>query len=139
MELDNKKYRKQRSITRVLLQSKCPTCGQGDMFKDPNPYNIYNFDKMNRYCSNCNMDFENETGFYFGAMYVSYGLCVGMSVMNFAIYALIFGFGRIHIYLIANSIMLLVLWPFIFRLSRVMYLWVSDIVFSGEGADADKA
>lgn len=139
MEVEQINYNKQRSIPKVLLQSKCPRCGQGKMFKDPNPYNIYNFDKMNRYCSNCNMDFENETGFYFGAMYVSYGICVALSVVNFAIYALIFGFGRVNIYLIVNSILLIVLWPFIFRLSRVVYLWVSDFFFKGEGAKADKA
>ena len=49
MELDKIEYRKQRSIAKVLFQSKCPRCGQGNMFKDSNPYNIYNFDKMNRY------------------------------------------------------------------------------------------
>lgn len=138
MELESKDYKKQRNILNVLLKAKCPTCGQGDMFKDPNPYNIYNFDKMNRYCSNCNMDFENETGFYFGAMYMSYGLCIGLSVMNFIIYALIFGFGKVHIYLIFNSLVLFALWPFLFRISRVVYLWVADFFFNGEGAKADK-
>mgnify|MGYP003454961631 CR=1 FL=1 len=139
MELDKIDYKKQRSIPKVLLQSKCPRCGQGDMFKDSNPYNIYNFDKMNKYCTNCNLDFENETGFYFGAMYVSYFLCIALSVINFILYALIFGFGRIHIFLIANSLFLIVLWPFLFRVSRVLYLWVADVIFKGEGSSADKA
>lgn len=139
MELDKIEYRKQRSIPKVLFQSKCPRCGQGNMFKDPNPYNIYNFDKMNRYCSHCNMDFENETGFYFGAMYISYLVCIGVSVIDFVIYALVFGFGRIHIYLIANSLVLVILWPFIFRISRVIYLWTMDFLFNGEGANPDKA
>lgn len=139
MELDIESLKKQRSIPKVLLQAKCPRCGQGSMFKDSNPYNIYNFDKMNKYCSNCKMDFENETGFYFGAMYVSYGLCIGLSVIDFIIYALVFGFGKIYIYLIANSILLVLLWPFLFRLSRVMYLWLADVLFKGEGTDADRA
>lgn len=138
MNVDVKELKKNRNIAKVLLQAKCPRCGQGHMFKDPNPYNIYNYDKMNRYCSNCNMDFENETGFYFGAMYVSYAICVAISVAVFIIYALIFGFGRIYIYLIANSILLFLLWPFVFRLSRVLYLWIADILFKGEGASADK-
>jgi uncharacterized protein (DUF983 family) len=139
MELDKIEYRKQRSIAKVLFQSKCPRCGQGNMFKDSNPYNIYNFDKMNRYCSNCNMDFENETGFYFGAMYISYLVCIFFSVIDFAIYAFTVGFGKIHIYLIANSLVLFVLWPFIFRISRVIYLWVTDFLFNGEGANPDRA
>ncbi len=139
MARDVKELKKQRSALKVLLHSKCPRCGQGEMFKDPNPYNIYNYDKMNRYCSKCQMDFEPETGFYFGAMYISYGLCIGLSVATFILYALIFGFGRIYIYLIANSIVLFLLWPFVFRLSRVLYLWLMDVMFQGEGVDADKA
>lgn len=138
MARDIKDLKKQRSGLKVLLQAKCPRCGQGHMFKDSNPYNIYNYDKMNRHCDKCQMDFEPETGFYFGAMYVSYALCIGLSVMTFVLYALIFGFGRIYIYLIANSVLLFLLWPFVFRLSRVMYLWMMDVMFQGEGVDADK-
>lgn len=138
MNLDVNELKKNRSIPKVLFQAKCPRCGQGSMFKDPNPYNIYNYDKMNRYCSHCNMDFENETGFYFGAMYVSYAICIAISVMTFIFYALIFGFGRIYIYLIFNSVLLFLLWPFVFRLSRVLYLWLADVLFKGEGASADR-
>lgn len=139
MKADIEEYKKQRKISSVLLQSKCPRCGQGRMFKDSNPYNIYNYDKMNKYCSNCHMDFEPETGFYFGAMYVSYAFCVAISVATFILYATVFGFGRIYIYLIGNSIILFAIWPFAFRVSRVLYLWMMDTLFKGEGTEADKA
>ncbi len=138
MKADISEYKKQRRISSVLLQSKCPRCGQGNMFKDSNPYNIYNYDKMNRYCSHCHMDFEPETGFYFGSMYVSYAICVAISVATFILYAMTLGFGRIYIYLIANSALLFLLWPFVFRLSRVLYLWMMDTLFKGEGSKADK-
>ena len=36
-------------------------------------YNLKNFDKMHKRCSHCDEDFEREPGFYFGAMYTSYG------------------------------------------------------------------
>lgn len=139
MKADISEYKKQRKISSVLLQSKCPRCGQGNMFKDPNPYNIYNYDKMNRYCSHCHMDFEPETGFYFGAMYVSYAICIAISVATFILYASIFGFGRIYIYLIGNSIILFALWPLAFRIARVLYLWIMDALFKGESTGADKA
>lgn len=128
-----------RSVFKVVFGARCPRCGQGKLFKDPNPYNLKNYDQMNRYCSHCNMDFENETGFYYGAMYVSYALSVAISVVNFIWTVLAFGFGRIWIFITINAIVLVLLWPFIFRISRVLYLWMMDLLFKGEGAKPDEA
>lgn len=128
-----------RSALKIIFKAKCPKCGQGDMFKHPNPYNLKHYDKMNRYCSNCNMDFENETGFYYGAMYVSYAFSISLSVINFIWTILAFGFGKIWIFLSINTAMLIILWPFIFRASRVLYLWMMDLMFKGEGARPDEA
>ena len=127
-----------KSALKIVFKAKCPRCGEGDMFKDPNPYNIRNYDKMNRFCTHCHLDFENETGFYYGAMYVSYGFSVAMSVFNFIWTVLLFGFGKIWIFLTINTILLLLLWPFIFRASRVLYLWMMELMFKGEGAKADE-
>jgi hypothetical protein len=85
------------------------------------------------------MDFENETGFYYGAMYVSYALSIAISVANFIWTSLAFGFGRIWIFITINAIVLVLLWPLIFRISRVLYLWMMDVLFKGEGARPDEA
>ncbi|HZH67976.1 MAG TPA: DUF983 domain-containing protein [Chitinophagales bacterium] len=131
--MDRKKLRAKRNIFKVLFQARCTRCGQGEMFKDPNPYRIKNFDKMNRYCSNCNMDFEPEVGFYFGAMYFSYAFGVAFSVFTFVLHLVFFGLdANIYKYLILNTAFLVVLWPFIFRISRVMYLWFTDVMFGNE-------
>ncbi|MCO5231937.1 MAG: DUF983 domain-containing protein [Chitinophagales bacterium] len=136
MEEKDKKF-PQRNIFKILWHARCPQCGQGEMFKDPNPYHLYNYDKMNRYCSGCHLDFENETGFYFGAMYVSYGLGVALSGVNFLIYLLFFGFDPIVPYLIANSIILVGLWPIVFRVSRVIYLWLMELLFPDSSSKPD--
>lgn len=85
------------------------------------------------------MDFENETGFYYGAMYMSYALSVAISVLNFIWTVLAFGFGSIWIFITINAIVLILLWPFIFRISRVLYLWMMDVLFKDEGAKPDEA
>lgn len=85
------------------------------------------------------MDFENETGFYYGAMYVSYAFSVGLSLINFIWTLLVFGLGKIWIFISINAVMLIILWPFIFRISRVLYLWLMDVLFKGEGANPDEA
>ncbi len=48
----------------------CPRCRQGQLFIEP--FVLKKPLAMNETCSNCNLDFEPEPGFYFGAMFVSY-------------------------------------------------------------------
>lgn len=127
------------SALKAVILAKCPKCREGDMFINPNPYNLSDYDKMNRYCPVCNFDLENETGFYYGAMYVSYGISVALSVINFIWTTLVFGLGHIWYFIIANAITLIVLWPFLFRLSRVLYLILMDALFKGEGDKPDEA
>jgi uncharacterized protein (DUF983 family) len=118
--------------------AKCPKCCEGDMFIDKNPYHLKNYDKMNKYCNVCNFDFENETGFYYGAMYVSYALSVGFSLINFAIYMAIFRtWDFVMYYVLVNSILLVLLLPFIFRFSRSLYLVMMDKLFPNEGDTPD--
>jgi hypothetical protein len=70
---------------------------------------------------------------------VSYGISVALSVVNFVWTTLIFGLGHIWYFIIVNAITLIVLWPFLFRLSRVLYLILMDALFKGEGDQPDKA
>lgn len=65
-----------------VTQSKCPNCGEGDMF----PYSAYNIKKMgkmNKECPNCRQTFEPEPVFYTGAMYVSYAFSVAIIITVF--------------------------------------------------------
>lgn len=50
----------------------CPRCRQSYMFKEP--IQLTAPLDMKEKCRNCNLKFEPEPGFYFGAMFVSYGL-----------------------------------------------------------------
>ena len=61
------------------LREKCPRCDKGDLFeyKKYLPISSKPF-QMKEYCPNCGLKYEREIGFYYGAMYVSYGLNVGL-------------------------------------------------------------
>ena len=53
-----------------MFRMKCPRCRQGDLFIKP-----FNFSKplaMESHCQNCNLNYEPEPGYYFGAMFISY-------------------------------------------------------------------
>ncbi|MFT5386093.1 MAG: hypothetical protein ACI8VT_003984 [Saprospiraceae bacterium] len=60
------------NIIKSILTHSCPQCRSSKLFKEPfnfkNPLNIY------ERCSVCNQNFEPEPGFYFGALFISYGL-----------------------------------------------------------------
>jgi len=101
--------------------NKCPKCHKGNFFIVKNPYNLKLFDKMNSRCSICNENFERETGFYYGAMYVSYGLTVGFGIVLFLLMCVMFN-NEIISYIITFSALLIVLLPVIFRLSRLIWI-----------------
>ncbi len=114
-------FKNQKSFFTVGLKCLCPRCCEGKLFKNPNPYNFKTLADMPATCTVCNLSFMPETGFYYGAMYMSYALCIFLSVLNFAwVYAL-WGW-VIWPYLITNAVILLALLPVIFRLSRSFYL-----------------
>lgn len=103
------------------MANKCPKCHEGNFFIGNNPYNLSQFDKMNKRCPVCNENFERETGFYYGAMYVSYGITVGFGALLFLILSVIGGMEMIP-FLITFSILLIVLMPIIFRVSRLIWI-----------------
>ena len=71
-----------RFITTVI-KNKCPNCGEGDVFESSNPYNLKKLTKMNSHCSACDFKYEREVGFFFGAMYVSYGINAAVFIALF--------------------------------------------------------
>jgi hypothetical protein len=81
-------------------------------------------------CPVCDLKFERESGYFLGAMYISYGL----GVINVALIALILwaatSWGIVKIIIWASILFLPFVWP-ITLLSRVLWLyldWVMDPV-----------
>ena len=104
-----------------ILKGKCPRCRKGDLFVDKNPYHLKRLSVMHENCSCCKQPFEPEPGFYYGAMYVSYGLSVGVFIVNFVLFALFFPLPPL-VFVLLNTVVLLLLWPVFFRLARIIYL-----------------
>ena len=108
---------------------RCPRCRRGDMFKNSNPFKKINLsyilDMYDR-CPVCRQKFDLEPGFWYGTGYVSYGLAVLISGFTFIAWWIIIGIStddnRIFGWLIFNSILLVVIQPWLMRFSRVIYL-----------------
>src|SRR6185437_14300868 len=107
----------------ALLKLKCPRCHKGKMFLNPSPFNLKTLDAMPEKCPCCGQRMETEPGFYFGAMYFSYAAGVVISLLNFVICQLILNLPGFW-FLFVNAVVLLILWPFIFRYARASYLYL---------------
>lgn len=109
-----------------VLQNKCPRCRQGKLFKQPNAYKLNQVLDMHDYCPVCNQKTELETGFYFGTGYVSYALSVAILVTFFVAWYVLIGFSykdnRIFWCLGSSIFTLIILQPFLMRLSRSIWL-----------------
>jgi len=104
-----------------IFTSKCPKCYEGKLFLDANPHHLKNMDKMHGNCPVCGEPSEPEPNFYYGAMYVSYAYTVALFVGTYLVAALVLGLGMWPtIGLLAG--LLVVLGPYIFRLSRITSL-----------------
>lgn len=107
----------------AMLNYKCPKCHEGDLFIDKKMYNIKKFDKMNEKCPVCNHKFEIESGYFYGAMYVSYALTVAFSVAVFVLSYLFLPNISPMYYIINISLVILLLAPVTYRTSRS--IWVN--------------
>ncbi|HRH39519.1 MAG TPA: DUF983 domain-containing protein [Flavobacteriales bacterium] len=58
-----------------ILWLKCPFCQEGDFFIS-HPYDLKNAGKLHATCPVCHRKYDKEHGFYWGAMFVSYGLSI---------------------------------------------------------------
>lgn len=113
----------EKSKTLALLSGKCPQCRTGNLFKS-HPYHLKEFTKMHTECPHCGVKFEREPRFFDGAMYVSYAMSVGLFLVSaFLIYHLFNGPAE-EVYLIAIILEVILLYPLLFRFSRIIYLYV---------------
>jgi len=104
------------------LALKCPRCHQGNLFTH-SAYNLGKFDRMPEKCPVCGFRYEVELGFYWGAMYMSYGISV--------LIVLIVGVSLYHlandpptwVYLTTVASIIVVFTTVLFRYGRVLMLY----------------
>jgi len=77
---------------------------------------------MYNHCPACGLNFLPEPGYYYGAMYVSYAFTIAIGVALFvADLVLLPDFNALY-YIIALSLVLLLIAPYTFRTSRAIWL-----------------
>lgn len=104
-----------------IFFNKCPKCHTGLFFKTNNAYKLSQFSDMNSKCEFCGENFLRETGYYYGAMYISYALNVIIGVMMFLIMVWLLGID-IFIFLGVFIATNLITFPWTFRTSRLIWI-----------------
>ena len=112
---------KKGSKLNSILTGSCPRCQNESMYLDKNPLHFSKILKMNEKCSHCGLKYQIEPSFFYGAMYVSYGLNVALSIAAFIVSYLIFK-SSLKVAFIAILISNVVLFPFVLRWSRNIYI-----------------
>ncbi len=114
---------KERSLLQAVLAAKCPQCREGNMFAY-SVLNLKHLGKMNESCPHCGIRFEREPGFFYGAMYISYTLSVGLFITT--VFALFFlaGDPSLTTYILTISGISFLLYPVNLRYSRVLFLYL---------------
>lgn len=118
--------RPKRGYLASTLTCRCPRCREGKMFKYRVTFKMKKNMEMNVTCPVCGQPMEIEVGFYYGTSYVSYALTVALSIASLAAWWVLIGLSttddRFFYWLGFNAVFLLLLQPWLMRLSRSIWL-----------------
>ena len=112
---------KKGSKLNSILTGTCPRCQNESMYLDKNPLHLKKILKMHEYCSHCGLKYQIEPSFFYGAMYVSYGLNVAIGIAAFIVSYVIFN-SSIKTAFIAIIASLILTFPLVLRWSRNIYI-----------------
>lgn len=112
---------KKGSKLNSILTGTCPRCQEENMYVEKNPYNLSKIFEMHENCSHCGLHYQIEPSFFYGAMYVNYGLTVMFGIVTFLISKVLLGLALTPSF-ITIIIALVVLMPINTRLARNIYI-----------------
>jgi uncharacterized protein (DUF983 family) len=112
-----------RSAISAIITMRCPKCREGKMFPEGTLFTT-KFMRMNERCAGCGQSFMPEPGYYFGAMFVSYGINAGFFIAVWLGMYLLMEEISVIAMIIALLIVVLGLLPVTFRLSRVLWIYI---------------
>lgn len=112
-----------RSALTSIIQMRCPRCRQGGMFPEKTLFTT-RFMQMNAQCSCCGQSFTPEPGYYFGAMFVSYGINAAFFIAVWVAMYVLMEQISLTAMLIALLVIIIGFLPITFRLSRVLWIYL---------------
>ena len=102
----------------AILHTRCPHCLEGEVFSS--------LWKMHTHCPVCGVEYEREQGYFMMAIFFGYVLGF-LAVLPFCI-ILFLNDAPIIWYFVVSLVVLLLLSPFIFRYSRVLWMHLDELM-----------
>lgn len=106
----------------AILACRCPRCRKGEVFTH-SAFNLRKFDQMHEDCPVCGLHYEVEVGFFWGAMYISYGFSVGIILMAGILLYYLANDPPTWVYLTVVAAAIIFLTPVLFRYARILMLY----------------
>ncbi len=103
-----------------IFKMKCPQCHEGDFFMS-HPYDLKKAGDLHENCSNCGLKYYREPGFYYGAMYVNYGLGVALFVAFWVSFNLFFLDLSVGWQIGLIIFFTVILTPYLYALSKIIW------------------
>ncbi len=112
-----------------MLTHQCPVCREHSIYVNTAVYTFSELGSMHSECPNCKANLVPETGFYFGAAYVSWALTVALWVSVLvalkvfdALGWMEFGFLTHPVtFLSVGMVATVIVFPYLFRVSRSIW------------------
>lgn len=104
---------------KALLQFRCSHCLQGKVFNS-----LWH---TNEFCPVCGIQFEREHGYFLMSIFMGY-IWSFFAILPFMLSMLLIGGFPIYLYVVVAIAVLLLLSPLIFRLSRVSWLHIDELL-----------
>lgn len=113
----------------AMIAGCCPKCHEESMYLDTNPFNVLKIYAMHERCSHCKQVYQIEPSFFFGAMFVSYGLGVLIGISTFLLSFFVFQASLKTVFILI-VVALILCNTLIMRLSR--NIWINIFIHFDE-------
>ncbi len=118
-----------------ISKMKCPQCQEGK-FLVSHPYDFKHLGDVRTNCDVCDLKYEREPGFFYGAMYVSYALGVALFVTIWTSCNLWFPWLSAWWQIGLVVFFTIVLSPYLFALSKI--IWANFFISYDPNAQVSK-
>jgi len=108
-----------------IFTGTCPRCQGESMYETKNPFILSDVLKINDKCSKCGLRYRLEPSFFYGSMYVSYGVGIAFATAAFIISYFFIGLSLLSSFFVI-VVTLVIGGPVIMRLSR--NIWINMFV-----------
>lgn len=112
-----------RGVISSFMHGKCPRCREGKIFKS-SVFNLLRFKETNSNCPVCGVKFESEPGFFWGAMYFSYALNVGVAVITGIVFFNIYDDPPLTPMILTVLGISVLFSPLVFRIARLLMMYI---------------